>query len=498
MRRLFGLMLFAGCGFSLFGQNLLNNPGFENSSAWLAPKYWAGELNIISPGLKGKSCGELKAGQQGKNFYGRCYQLARVEPAWGRRFAYSMQARGAGDLYLGYLLYTKNEQEKIVSEIVYSAPLSLKKDEWQEIRMDILAVSPRLVRIAPLIEIRGENSVAFLDEGRLAFSPVPGAVLSAFPAHPVIEEGKPAPDITFRLTLDGKPAADAALKILDGDKLQDGISDKDGLFVGRPGADSGGVAVSAVQYGIAADVFIDRLGREAWNNNDRLARKIKLNKPLFILYLGDSLSDFERGHNYADKVDFWLNLHNPGLATFRNAGVRGDYITRTRDRLIRGGAFQQEKYDGLFDVPYDYIFIFLGHNDTRSRSNENYAVALVPPETQKTAYREVINHIRKHSKAKIVLVSPASSNFDKCRESAEKLAAQQKPHSLFGDPGKLEAFDAVLRELAKEENLGYLDVYTPTRNAPDKAALFSPTDGVHLTEAGNRFLSGLFLEFLSK
>ncbi|OQA80776.1 MAG: GDSL-like Lipase/Acylhydrolase [Lentisphaerae bacterium ADurb.Bin242] len=497
MHRFFVPVLIAFCALPLFGQNLLNNPGFENSSSWLKPAYWAGKFSIVKPGLTGKSCGELKAAREGKAFYGRCYQLARIDSPWGRRFSYSMKARGSGELYLGCLEYTKDSQDKIVSKLIYSAPLVLKKEEWQEIKMNIQSTEPTLIRFAPLIEVRGENAAAYLDEGSLVYSPAPGAAMSVSPAHLVAEDGKPLPEVAFRLTENGKPVPDAALKAFLGGKLQDSATDRDGRFVVRPGDKDSELLVSAVKYGVAADVFIDRLSPAAWNRTDGLARKIKLEKPVSILYLGDSLSDFERGRNYADKVNFWLNRYHPGKAAFRNAGVGGDYITRVRQRMIQGGAYRQEQYDRLLETPYDYIFIFLGHNDTRCLSTKNYEVPQVTPEEQKTAYREVIGHLRKHSKARIVLVSPTSSNFEVCKQSADKQKALDKVHALFGQPAMLEAFDAVLRQLAEEENLDYLDVYAPMKNEAEKAALFSPSDGVHLTEAGNRFLTDLFLEYLA-
>ena len=71
------------------------------------------------------------------------------------------------------------------------------------------------------------------------------------------------------------------------------------------------------------------------------------------------------------------------------------------------------------------------------------------------------------------------------REEAERITTKE------------EKGQAVLRQLAAEENVDYLDVYTPMKHAPDKSKLFSPTDGVHLTEPGNRFLTDLFLRYFS-
>lgn len=479
-------------------RNFLLNPGFENSSSWIIPKYWGGELKIISPGYWGKSCGELKATTHGKEYFGRCYQLPVIEPAWGRLFSYTMQVKGCGELFLGVLQYTQDDKGKINTDIIYSKPFILNENEWQTVKMDILLTPYRLVRFAPMVEVRGDNAVAYLDDGKLVVASEPGVALSASPAHLIIEEGASPPNISFQLTQNNEPLPEAVLKVLNGDQLLDAKCDKNGKFMVKSAGKGARVAVSATKYGTACEVFIDRMAPDAWKTSDSIARDIKLKRKLSILYLGDSLTDFQRGYNYVDKVNFWLERYNPGLVTFRNAGVRGDYITRVEKRMMDGKSYQQEKYEDLFGMEYDYIFIFLGHNDTRCLSNKNYQEPLVAPVVQETAYRQVIKHIQENSKARIVLVSSTSSNFEVCQQNINKLKTQNKPHSLFGQPDKLEAFNAVLEKLAKEEKLLYLDVYTPTKNAMDKASFFSATDGVHLTEEGNRFLANIFLQFLKE
>ena len=480
----------------LGAENLLRNPGFENSSSWRKPPYWSGEFTILSPGLEGKSCGRLKALPQKKIYYGRCFQAVRIAAPWGRRFRYELMARGTGELRLGYLEYTTDEQGKSVARYIYSEPFLLNQAQWEKMGMDILSTAGNLIRIAPLIEIRGENACAFLDNASLRESPSPGVRLSASPAHLVVKEGDAIPAVTFLLMKNENEMPGAELHLYRNHIQQKVFTDRHGYFSATPGED-GTLCVSAVHYGVARILYTDRVSSAQWMKTDGIAKKIKLHKPLSILYLGDSLSDFERGRNYADKVDFWLNLHNPGKAVFRNASVRGDSITRVRQRMLYGKAFRQEEYDNLFHTHYDYIFLFLGHNDTRCLSSGNYDTPLVPPAEQKKAYLEVIRHIRQCRQGKIVLVSPASSNFDVCRKAAEKQKTLNKIHNLYGQPEKLEAFDAVLRQLAAEENVDYLDVYTPMKHAPDKSKLFSPTDGVHLTEPGNRFLTDLFLRYFS-
>ena len=139
-------------------------------------------------------------------------------------------------------------------------------------------------------------------------------------------------------------------------------------------------------------------------------------KPMRILYLGDSLSDFLHDHNYTDKVNFFLNLH--GKSSFRNAAVLGVYVTRTLQRMrgIHGGtkAFKQFRYQDLWKEEYDLIFIWLGHNDTVSntRWSRDLSVPRILPPEQKKLYCELLGEIRRHSKARIILVSAASINFE--------------------------------------------------------------------------------------
>ncbi|HRU07060.1 MAG TPA: hypothetical protein P5137_14940, partial [Candidatus Brocadiia bacterium] len=54
------------------------------------------------------------------------------------------------------------------------------------------------------------------------------------------------------------------------------------------------------------------------------------------------------------------------------------------------------------------------------------------------------------------------------------------------------------RKAAEATKSDYLDVYGPTRDCAAKASLFSPSDGVHLTQAGNRFLALEVLKYLGK
>jgi lysophospholipase L1-like esterase len=291
------------------------------------------------------------------------------------------------------------------------------------------------------------------------------------------------------------------LRISEVNSISEAKTDSDGIVQFPGGTEAVNqtgtvqVTVSHPASGSVASSAMDFIPQGRFDKLDSVAKKIKLKKPLRILYLGDSLSDFDRGHNYADKVDFFLNKYNLGKADFQNYGVGGDDISRVCARIDRDPkAVRKERYSGLFTRKYDIAFVFLGHNDTKASSANNYSVAIIPPEEQEQYYRKLIDRLRLEGVPRIVLISPASSDFETCKVNSEK--AGNRIHNRFGEPKHLEAFDAVLKKLAAELKVEHLDVYTPIRNCPDKPQLFRPNDGVHLSTIGHEQVAGEILNFL--
>ena len=60
-----------------------------------------------------------------------------------------------------------------------------------------------------------------------------------------------------------------------------------------------------------------------------------LKNPIRILYLGDSLTDYDRGSNHVDQVQAKIESIAPRMVSFYNYSIRGDYITRLLDRLAQ-------------------------------------------------------------------------------------------------------------------------------------------------------------------
>lgn len=226
-----------------------------------------------------------------------------------------------------------------------------------------------------------------------------------------------------------------------------------------------------------------------------LADKVVIPKPINALWLGDSLSDFSRGMNQVDLISHYLNRHDPGKVTFYNYAVAGDFITRTLDRVDgKKGTVKLARYADFNSRAYDWAFVFLGANDTKASSATNYEKPFVSLEEQEKCFVELISRLRQRGVKRVVLISSHSSDF---ASNCEKSAKINKVHNRFGDPRHIEAYNAVLKRIAAEQGCEYLDLYTEMKARPDKVSLLRPKDGVHLSDAGCRFVAEKVLSYLA-
>lgn len=227
-------------------------------------------------------------------------------------------------------------------------------------------------------------------------------------------------------------------------------------------------------------------------------------KPVRALYLGDSLSDFDRGSNHVDKLQAKLDDLSSRCVSIYNYAVRGDYIERVMERL-RGGTncTSRTAYHGIWGRQYDWAFVFLGHNDTRAWSSSGFSKPEMSQEQLKTGFRDLIQLLKSKGIGRIILVSATSSNFTLTSRKAAAIQAaivsgRSKARRIvrYGDPKFLEAYNSVLSNFARESGVEYLDLYTAMKNLPDKSSLVRPTDGVHLTEKGHAYIANREYEFL--
>lgn len=230
-------------------------------------------------------------------------------------------------------------------------------------------------------------------------------------------------------------------------------------------------------------------------------------RPVSVLFIGDSLSDFDRGSNHVDRLQSALDAAWPGKVAIHNYAVRGDYIDRVLDRLDgKPGTYGPERYDGIWDRAYDWAFVSLGHNDTRAWDRDGFATPEISPERTREGYRDLIARLKDKGVSRIVLYSTTSSNYELTRPKAEKKVAdiregKAKPKrvALFGTPAFLEAHNAVLKELAETvDGVEYLDLYTGMKAHPGKASLLRASDGVHLTQEGHAWVAAREFAYLAK
>ena len=155
-------------------------------------------------------------------------------------------------------------------------------------------------------------------------------------------------------------------------------------------------------------------------------------------------------------------------------------------------------YERLFEPRPTHVFFFLGHNDSKASSRSGYTELCVDPQTFEEHYRLAIRKVQQETGAKVIVLSATSSVFEICKANADKRQASGKAHNLFGKPAELEKLNAVARRVASELGADYVDLYEPTRTHPDKPSLFNPRDGVHLTNAGNRFIALQLLGYFNR
>ena len=227
--------------------------------------------------------------------------------------------------------------------------------------------------------------------------------------------------------------------------------------------------------------------------------------PVRVLYIGDSLSDFDRGSNHVDRLQTKLDSLSPRCVSIYNYAVRGDYIGRVLDRFhgVTNCLFKTA-YDGIWGRQYDWAFVFLGHNDTRTWGETNFTEPEMSDEMARSYMSKLIELLKSKGIGRIILVSTSSPNFELSSRKAASLKAaieagktKVKRVARYGEPRLLEAYNAILADLAKAPGVEYLDLYSLMKEVPEKEQLLSPSDGLHLTEKGHAYVADVEYRYLT-
>jgi lysophospholipase L1-like esterase len=259
-------------------------------------------------------------------------------------------------------------------------------------------------------------------------------------------------------------------------------------------------------FAVAATLDVDAKAVGCASNVKSDISGLKHDRPVKVLYLGDSLTDYDRGSNHLDKVQAKLEKIVPGKVTFYNYAVRGDFITRVLDRFNNvEKVYGAKRFDGIWDRQYDWAFVILGHNDTRASSETDFAKPHVEVERIASSYDKLVSLLRSKGIGRIIIVSPSCGNFELTKAKTEKRLAAikagkggKKKHAVrFCDPKHLEKFRDVVKKFAAENCCEFFDVYDGMKSLPDKAELFSAKDGVHLTQKGHEYIAEKTFDYLS-
>lgn len=371
----------------------------------------------------------------------------------GTRFRFSVEARGGGEVRLGFLLSLAK------TETVWDVPKKLEA-EFRPLSFEyVLEENAKIVHCA--LQGAGEYRNA-----RLERIVSPGCELRADPPYQLVD-GEPGP-VRFELFRNG--VRDAAAEIV--------VS---------------GLMARERTTGTTAEAVVER--ETDVSAFRRAAEKVRIDRPVSILYLGDSLTHYDLGRNHVDRTGYFLGRANPGKVSVFNYACGGDTIVSVMDRMDgKNRGRWRNRYADLWSRPYDWAFVLLGHNDTKASSTNGYATAVVPPDVQKREYRRLIARLREKGVRRIVLMSSTCSNFEVCKANSDK--AGDRPHNRFGEPRHQLAFNAALRQVAEETGVEYMDVYSDMAARADRADLVRPSDGVHLTDKGHDFIALRTLDYL--
>lgn len=485
-----------GVFLSVFAADIqLTKNDFNHSiGSWISPDYWGGKLTRITE--NNRKYLELTATAKGNQIFARAHgycKMIRFYPDMMIRI--KVRVKGQGKFNTGILLYPMDNGNP--AGYLRSKELTLS-GEFQDLETT-LKLEQCHSKILPIMEINGEGK-AIVESFIMDAVAMPGNEIKAVSSFQIVKSADQAKELKFSVNTTGNKFF---------------ISEINGKnAVTRSGNGSGEVTVKPQNLlpgmneiivsanGVSATIYIE-ISNE-YDIDETVAREIKFDRNIKCLFLGDSLTEFYPGQNYFARLEFWMNKFNPGKVTPVNAGVGGDFITRVEQRLNaeltgRGAAYRQNMYKDIFKNRYDYIFIWLGHNDTvtsRISKHGKFARPQITPDVQERSYRAVLKKLRElNPDAKIILISPSPSDVKKFENYDKRFNPQTQIH-MFGKPEFVAAFDAVNRKLVKEFDLGYIEMTAAMSSQTDISKLYVE-DGVHLSPAGGRIAAREILRFLA-
>lgn len=456
--------------------------------------YWGGKAAKVR--IDGKNVLELSSTTRNGRTFGRAFASYGTKEVFlpNSEIIATAKVRGTGKFFVGILAYRPAVGAPVTKSI---APIELT-DTAKEVVFKY-KLDSFYDRIYPYLQVDGTGKVIVESFKLEKFNDKAVKVTVSTPLQIVTPEMSAEP-VKFQTSCKNTNIDIVKFNIKN-PVISTIKSDKNGTVV-IPSAKypAGTNHVYASVNGTGVKSFVSVVSKEDYDKTDAIAREIKLEKPVRILMLGDSLSDFYRGYNYIDRLNFWMNKYNPGKFSFHNAGVGGDFLERASNRMEvelkhqTKWVYRQNMYNGIFKNEYDYVFIFMGQNDTRCMPATKYEVPETTQAEQQKYLTLMLRRLRKNCpKAKIVLISPSPSNealFNDHLAKGRKVA-------FYGKKKFVDAYDAFNREFCAKNKLDYIDITTAMRSYNPLKDLYV-SDGVHLSDKGGIIIADKLLEYFAK
>ncbi len=470
---------------------LVQATSFKKSlSAWKGASYWGGKVSHEDGNLV------LESTFARKRFWGRV-RGTRLKPRYelpGRHYKITVTAKGKGEILPGFLVYSSKPKKKFYYDFCKPEKPFALTGKYAKYSYTVKLDNVVATGITPIIDLLGENSLVKIRSVRIERLENKELEMTDLSGMAVVPAGTAAAAKQFKFS---KPDTVIKTMVFPAVKTEKAViaeaqTNADGVItvpvngkinaLTKVVAAYDGCAVTSCVLGVAPDVFAEL---------DELAKKVKADRKMSILYIGDSLNDFDRTYNAVDQLEFFLNKYNPGKFKIYNYSVAGDFITRVLDRFS-GKRKWDVRYNGIFDRKYDLVLISLGNNDTRSLSSSDYKKPLVPVKNIKPDFEKVIAIIREQSNAPVWVLSASCSDTKLMEEKSNKRTAAGGVGVRFGIVEHAENFNKELKALAENgENIRYVDIYTPMKEA---FSADNYADGVHLSLKGHTFFAKLLLK----
>ena len=246
-----------------------------------------------------------------------------------------------------------------------------------------------------------------------------------------------------------------------------------------------------------------RIPAAEWEENIAAAKAVNLEGKRKILVLADSIWDFDRGSNVADRLEFFLRQAHGDSIQIANYAVHGDNVHRMLCRFV--GRFKEvahgaKRYQTIRDENPEMILFMLGHNDVAASSRDNFEKPGVAFDVQRSSMDALVVALKKQwPAAKIVFLTPLSVETKTIRA---RVAArmQEKNHGVlfrYGDDDKVAEYRKILESVAQKYQIPVWDIYAPMENLENKPSYFYP-DSVHLSSKGHALLARLLLKEMAK